>query len=349
MEFKDLVRYLYWGFMILAVFGASSVIELAKFENADLVPSLILMGIGSAGLIIIWVYRRRTTLKVVVKEERKIEKAWIKREQSLESDIGFLVFPTGMIAEFISFNELYQRLSAVTIYFLLSYMFYIKYRRKIQTTSWAFFFHMGLVLTILIISFTWRFPESLSEIGMVDIYDSRKISYLTFLYLQISLIISTTISASLSWRTNILIKKKLSAKDLMLAQRDFLIAIDDGDLKENLREIVSDVATLRETIIAGQFRTTMGWGWSIVDRILNKLSKRKRTKEKAEELGLYDQRFEKFYNVRNKTVHGGYKPNFEDALDFLILVKHILVRLSSSEQMKKLNSKTPSNKDIQNA
>ena len=315
--------------MILAVLGASLVIELAKFENASLIPSLIVMGIGSAGLIFLELYRRKTTPEDVIEEEKKVSRAWLGKGQFLEFDIGFVVFLTGMIAEYLSFSALYQRLFAVAIYILLSYALYVKYRKRVPTSQWAFFFHLGFILTMPIIAFTWRFPEALSEIGVVNIYDSRRISYLTFLYLQIGLLISTTISSSRSWRTVILIKKKLSNKDLMYTQRDFLAAVEDENLRENLREIVADVAILRETVISGQFQATIGWGWSILSRVLGKLSHEERELDRAKELNLLTENFRKCYNIRNKTVHEGYTPNFDEACSFLTLVKEVSTSLSS--------------------
>jgi hypothetical protein len=127
-------------------------------------------------------------------------------------------------------------------------------------------------------------------------------------------------TASHSWRTQFLIRKKLSIKKLQLEQRDFLIAFRLDDERERMREILSDAATLRVSLIRGDFETTIAWGWSIVDRLLGGLSKKKTMRKRASELGLLTDNFNRCYNVRNDTVHKGYKPSFDDGVSLLELI-----------------------------
>lgn len=332
MNIRNSIKYLRWIFIVLAVLGASSVIQLAKYEHADLMPSLLVMGIGSAGMFILELHKWKTTPKAVRDQGRRVEKTWMGKGQFLEFDIGWVVFLTGIIAEYLSFDQLHQKLSAVVVYSILSYAIYIKCRKRITTYRWAFFFHLGFMLAMPYVSFAWQFPEFLSEIGLVDVYGSRRFSYLTFLYLQGGLIVSTVISASRSWRTTQLIKRKLSNRDLMITQRDFLLAVKDDKLRDFFHDVASDVPTLRETIITGDFGTAIGWGWSIVGRILDKLSPGGYALDKAKELNLLTTELKESYAIRNKTVHEGYRPNFDEACDFLMSMKQMLLSLGSGRR-----------------
>ena len=183
------------------------------------------------------------------------------------------------------------------------------------------------------VSFAWMFPEFLNKAGLMGVYSSREYSYLVFLYLEIGMIISTVISATRSWRTITLRRRKLGLKDLIRVQTDFLASIKDEDLRDKFSEIVSDTAALRENIIGGQFETATGWGWSIIGRILDKLSPvSTNAQDKAEKVNLLTEKLKKCYKVRTKTVHAGYKPNFDEACAFLELIREVLTELTSRNQ-----------------
>ncbi len=321
-----------WFFLFTSAIGGSMGIELVRIENPDFTLPSIIMGIGFAGFLIIEFHKYRTTPKAVREEGKKAERPWIDTWQVIETNILWVVFFTGIIAEFTSFMQSEYSIFVVTVYLSVSLALFFKYRKKIATFRWVFLFHLAIALVAPIVTFTWIYPELLSQTGMFDVYGSREYSYLIFLYLQSGLFISTLFSAIYSWRTGVLIKMKLGVKELIKVQRDFLVSVKDEDLRNDLREIVLDVATLRETILNGQFATTCGWGWSIIDRLLGKLDSGENLKEKAENMNLLTERFRKSYKIRNRTVHGGHKPTFDEAVSVLELIRETLTKLTSRNQ-----------------
>lgn len=321
--------------LFISAIGALMTIELTKIPNADFTSPSIIMAVNLAGFLVLQLHKYRTTPKTVRDEGKRAESAFIQRGQILDQNILWAVFVTGIVAEFMSFVQLEHRIVAVGIYLTLSSALFLFFRKRVGASKWVFMFHFGIALVVPVVTFTWIFPEVLYETGLFNVYGSREYSYLIFLYLQAGLFLSTLITASYSWRTGTLIKLKLGIKELIRVQRDFLASIKDENLRDDLREIVSDTATLRETILNGQFETTCGWGWSIMDRLLGKISSGRNLKDKARNVNLLTERFVKCYQIRNKTVHGGHKPNFDEAIRVLELIRETLIELTSRNQQSK--------------
>lgn len=329
MNKERILKYSISFCLAIAAFGAALAQATIRSQGNDLTLALILMGIGSGGALVSEVVRRKTTPRKVLEEEKKAQEEWLERGILFDFNITPFVFLSGMTAEFFSFSQLEYKIAAVVIYSLLSYSIYVNQRKRIPTFRWDYLFHFGLALAIPTCAFAWHHPEFLHEIGVSGISVSREFSFLTFLYLQVGLILSTIITASHAWRTTFLMKRSLSVKNLQTLQRDFLSGTRNETKKNILREIVSDLAISRESLIHGHFKITIAWGWSIIDRLLSQLSEKGEMKERAEELGLLTDEFRKSYSIRNKTVHAGYKPDFNDAFDCVQLIKTIMLSLMS--------------------
>lgn len=318
-----------WLSLSLAFVGVALMEARIRSQQSDLTTPVIMMSIGAMGVLVSEMARRRATPKVHSAEDRKAREEWLERGVLVDYDIAFLVFASGIVVEFFSFNQFEYRIMAAVAYFLLSYFVYFKKRKSISTFQWDFIFHFALVFALPITAVAWQRPEFWSEIGISQIETSREISMLTFIYVQAGLLLSTVMAASRGWRSNYLKKRELSVKALQILQGDFLSRVQDEERRDRLREIVSDIAILRESFIYGQFQVTVAWGWSITDRLLSQLSSQRAIKRRAEELCLLTSEFNKCYETRNKTVHRGYRPNFDDAFGCLQLLKMIMLKLGN--------------------
>ena len=327
MSFKLLIqKNLKWIsniFLFLGLVFCSLAVEFVD-SGKSISWAYLLLGIGGCSVILSQIINYKIKPKEILVEERKNRVFWEKKVV-FELDSIWIVFLTGVLAEFFSFFQFEYKIIAVIFYSGLSYSLYELFRNRISTFRWGFIFHFGFLLSMIAVSPIWQFPELLHEIGIYELSLSRATSFLTFLYLQIGLQFSTIITASRAYREAYLNKEKLSIADLISLQTRFIQNIDAEVLKENLRDIISDVAVLRESIIDGHFESTIGWGWSIILRMLDKLASTKESyKEKAERLGWKSDNFTKSYKIRNDTVHGGYRPNFNDAYSCLQLIREIL-------------------------
>lgn len=323
MKSEKVFRILAWVFLGVGLVGTALVEAEARSQSNNYALPIILIGIGLSGFAFSEIARRKITPKKVMVEEKKAREEWLRRSVFVEMDIQVFVWITGVVAELFSFGLLEYRIIAVVIYLTGSYAIYVRTRRRIQTFQWVAIFHFAVVFAIPMSAFAWQNPELLAGIGITDAHLGSEISLLTFLYLQMSLFLTTILTASHSWRTQFLIKKKLSIKNLQFRQRDLLVAVRLDDERERMREILSDVATLRESLIRGDFETTIALGWSITDRLLSGLSKKETMRERAAELGLLTDNFNKCYKVRNDTVHAGYKPSFDDGVSLLELIEEM--------------------------
>lgn len=322
---------------LFVILAGSALLEVA-LQNSYAIPvlSYILMACGVIGAIISELLRRLATPKAVLVEEQKTRGNWESRGVIVDYNILPFIFLSGMVAElysFVYFSIIYGLL-AVFSYFIISYCFFYRFRERNSTFKWDFIFHFGFVLAIPATAFAFAYPQFLYDAGVLNtVGNSREFAYLTIIYLQTGLLISTVITASRSWRTTFLQKAHFGTKEMQTKQTKVLAEIVDEDKKAIFREIFSDMATMREVMIFGQFNFAITCGWSIIDRALSELSNRRTMKEKARALGVLDDDFEMCYTIRNKTVHEGYKPKFNDAFACLEVVNRVITHLRYNETL----------------
>jgi hypothetical protein len=325
---KIVIKAYFWLSLGLALVGTALIEAKIRSQQGDFVLPMVLVSVGLFGMLVSEIARRKTTARVILQEERKARDEWFGRGVLVDMNMTFFVFASGLVVEFFSFDQLQYRIVAVTVYLLTSCFVYFTRRKSIITFQWDYVFHFALVFALPAAAVAWKRPEILGEVGFSQIQTSREISVLAFLFVQAGLLLSTAMTASRGWRTSFLMKRGLSVKNLQTLQATYLSRIRDEKRRDLFREIVSDMAILRESLIYGQFQTTVALSWSTIDRMLSQLSRKEKMKEKAKELCVLTSDFEKCYETRNKAVHAGYRPTYDDAFDCVQLLRTIMVELS---------------------
>ena len=93
------------------------------------------------------------------------------------------------------------------------------------------------------------------------------------------------------------------------------------DLTEALVDIPEVVALLERA----EFKALFGWGWSVMDRILDTF--RLSRYEAAMALGL-GSKYSRLKDVRNDTVHEGYVPTLTNAKEMLLLIRETVLAIT---------------------
>lgn len=174
-------------------------------------------------------------------------------------------------------------------------------------------------------------PEIFSSVGVMDAYTSRRLSILFSLTLQMFLIYSAVLLASISWRTRILNKNRLNLNSLRTLHKKAILKNAHNINETKLDEILSEIPSVRELFTNGEFGMVVTWGWSIIDRTLEALTGTRDDRKGARKIGFYNKEFEKCYQIRNSMVHEGYLPNHQDALSILKRLKALLCVLSKKK------------------
>jgi len=100
-----------------------------------------------------------------------------------------------------------------------------------------------------------------------------------------------------------------------------MIASSKAGYDEELLNVLNDVSYVNTLYRVGNFGLVVAWGWGIFDRAIPLLAKSKGgIKDKATSIGFRTPSFDKCYEVRKRTVHQGYKPDWKDAL---LLIKEL--------------------------
>lgn len=212
----------------------------------------------------------------------------------------------------------------ITYFSLITILFFkLRYKLKGDQTF------AGLIVTMFIVAAPFVGlavvnPELFSSIGIMDVYTSRRFSFLFFLITQTLLIYSAVLLASTSWRKRILDKNGLDRNSLLNLHKRAVVKNASSLKNTVLEEILYGVPSLRQLFIGGEYGMAVAWGWSIIDRTLEAFTETNSDREGAKKLGFYNKEFERCYQIRNSMVHDGYLPNHRDALSILKRIKALL-------------------------
>ena len=323
-----IVGYARYILALIISFCAYDVIYAVGYSKPIPLISLYVMLIGLVILIGIDYYYKRKLSKTQKKEEKLINKLYLKKGTHIEQDIMPFVFLSGIISQYFAFYNIIYKIVFIIIYiFITVYLFYNQ-RTSIKTFSFSTFFHFGICIVIPMLSYSWNNPEIFSQIGYIDVFQSRRFSFLTFMYLEVGLVYTTIISSTYSWRTQYLIRNGYSENSIKIKHRDFISKFSNEKKRDKLREILSDEIIMRNSVLSGSFESAIVIGWSIIERLLISLSTKKSVRARADEINVLNSNFDNQYDLRNKMVHGNYKPNFQDSINIMRLIDKMIFDLT---------------------
>ena len=110
-------------------------------------------------------------------------------------------------------------------------------------------------------------------------------------------------------------------------QKFVLSSKKDDPTFGKLKEALFDVPTARRAFIEGNFDVVFAIGWSILDRALQSLTGIPSDVGGAKRVGVYSPEFQEAYDVRNRMIHGGYKPNAVDAIKLVVQLRILMEAL----------------------
>ena len=261
-----------------------------------------------------------------------------EKEPFVHYDLGaFMLFP-GFLAEcvFVSvFPALLWWLPFV--YLTLTILAHYHVRTRMTSVFWIVLFAFWVSVSSTYFScVALHDPELLSrifgDIG-ITVEVSGSISYLFFPWLQLALILSSALLLGHTWRSRLLLRNGLSSKDLQDRYELVLERSSTMPWASEFSEVFSDVPGLLSLFEQGNFVALVGLGWGMVDRGLALVSLEKHIKPRALDIGIPEKEFDSSYDARNKMAHEGKMPTHVDALNLLLLVKHILERLGEKKIM----------------
>lgn len=315
--------YIRYILAVIISYYAYDVIYTVGYSDTIPVISLYVMLIGLVIFLGIHYYYKRKLSKIQKKEEKLINKLYSKRTR-IEQDIMPYIFLSGIISQYLAFPNITYKIIFIIIYISITAYYFYDQRTSIKTYRFSSLYHFGICIIIPMLSYSWNNPEIFSQIDYIDVFQSRRLSFLTFIYLEIGLIYITIISSTYSWRTQYLIRNGYSENSIIIRHRDFISKYSNEKKRDTFREILSDEIIMRSSVLNGSFESAIVIGWSIIERLLISLSTEKSVKARANEINILNSNFEDQYLLRNKMVHGKYRPNFEDSITLMKLIDKII-------------------------
>jgi hypothetical protein len=310
---------------IIAVIGASE-LEREALANSLTSLSIILIVASIAPGFIVYAYMYYSKPKA----QREIEHRLKRRAEAFEFDVPwFMVLATALVPESL-FGQIQWGYLWIGVAIAATLVLFLKTR-----TAWGT--HILLTLPIYVAA-SMGAPFSVVAVvnpnilasyfpHQLDIVLSRRIAILFAIAEQTVLIGALGLLMGNLWRNSVLRKNRISENHFAELNETVARKIVKYHPLSGLQDPLSDIADTIRLFQRAEFRAMVGWGWSIIDRILIVMGPRTDKKRTATTLGVRSQ-FDFIYEKRNRTVHEGYSPTVEDAVGLLRLLSEIVVAIS---------------------
>lgn len=93
---KIAIKAYFWPSLGLALIGTAFIEAKIQSQQGDLILPLVLVSVGSIGVLVSEMARRKTTARVILQEERKARDEWFRRGVLVDVNITFFVFASGL-------------------------------------------------------------------------------------------------------------------------------------------------------------------------------------------------------------------------------------------------------------